>query len=157
MRGAFPFVLIVSQVKMSRYSPLLLCLFLIGCDETSEPNNRLATIPVKGIVRLDGKPLAGARIVLHSLEEREGIPRPVAKSDANGAFELRTYRAGDGAPQGNYRATISCRGPFAGKEEDREELGPELVPSRYVSVHSSDIAVAVFGTSVELKPWDLKH
>ncbi len=157
MRGAFLFIAIESQVKMSRYSPVLLSLLLVGCDEAPEPSNRLVTIPVKGIVRMDGKPLANARIVLHPVDEREGIPRPVGTSDVNGAFELRTYEAGDGAPEGNYRATISCRGPFQGKEEDRDELAPELVPSRYTSVHSSGITVSVSGTSVELKPWDLRR
>ena len=124
MRGAFLFIAIESQVKMSRYSPVLLSLLLVGCDEAPEPSNRLVTIPVKGIVRMDGKPLANARIVLHPVDEREGIP---------------------------------CRGPFQGKEEDRDELAPELVPSRYTSVHSSGITVSVSGTSVELKPWDLRR
>ncbi len=142
---------------MIRYLSLLFCLALVGCEETPGPSNRLATIPVKGIVRLNGQPLANARIVLHPLEGQEGIPRPVGTSDANGAFELRTYVAGDGAPQGNYRATVSCRGPFEGKEEDRDELAPELVPSRYTSAYSSDIAVSVFGTSVDLTPWDLRR
>jgi hypothetical protein len=157
MRGALLFIAIESQVKMSRYSPVLLCLLLVGCDETPEPSHRLVTIPVKGIVRMDGKPLANARIVLHPVDERAGIPRPVGTSDANGAFELRTYSASDGAPEGDYRATISCRGPFQGKEEDRDELAPELVPSRYTSVHSSGITVSVSGSSVELKPWDLRR
>jgi hypothetical protein len=132
-------------------------LLLVGCESDEPKPERVATIPVSGLVRFEGKPLAGARVVLHPIRPAEGIPRPVGVTDASGMFRLRTFVTDDGAPLGDYRVTVSCRGPYAGKEEDRDELAPELLPPKYTSPLTTEILVGIYGESVVLEPWNLRR
>lgn len=139
---------------MNRIFPLFILLCL-GCEPDKPQSNRLPTIPVSGSVLLNGKPLSGARIVFHPAEPREGIPRPTAITDPAGSFTLKTYEVGDGAPLGRYCATISCKGPYEGKEEDRDEVAPEIMPYQYLQPHTSGLIVDVEGNDVRLSPWKL--
>ena len=63
--------------------------------------------PVHGRVLLDGKPMAGAMVILHPAGDvgLNGL-RPRALADADGWFKIYTYVIGDGAPAGNYAVTI---------------------------------------------------
>ena len=135
--------------------PVLLLVFLAGCEVETPKGDQLPTIPVTGSIQFMGKSLPGARVVFHPAEPREGIPRPTGTTDANGTFTIRTYREGDGAPAGLYFVTISCKGPYEGKEEDRDEVAPELLPFRYLQAQSSGITANVFGDAVQLAPWNL--
>lgn len=139
---------------MNRIFPLFILLCL-GCESEKPRSNRLPTIPVSGSVSLNGKPLSGARIVLHPNEPREGIPRPTAITDSAGSFSIKTFEVGDGAPAGRYFATISCKGSYEGKEEDRDEVAPEIMPYQYLQPHTSGLIVDVEGNEVRLMPWKL--
>lgn len=139
---------------MHRIIPLLI-LFCLGCEPDQPSSNRIPTIPVSGSVSLNGKPLSGARIVLHPNEPREGIPRPTAITDSAGSFSFKTFEVGDGAPAGRYLATISCKGPYEGKEEDRDEVAPEIMPYQYLQPQTSGLMVDVEGNEVHLTPWKL--
>ena len=134
---------------------ILLLVLLAGCDFETPKGPPLTTIPVTGSIQFMGKALPGARVVFHPAETREGIPRPSGTTDANGNFTIRTYREGDGAPAGLYFVTISCKGTYEGKEEDRDEVAPELLPFRYLQPHTSGITANVFGDTVQLAPWKL--
>jgi hypothetical protein len=61
---------------------------------------------------LDGKPMAGAMIILHPQAEvgLDGL-RPRALADADGWFNIYTFKIGDGAPLGQYAVTIQPKKP----------------------------------------------
>ena len=68
--------------------------------------------PVHGRVLLDGKPMAGAMIILHPVGDigLNGL-KPRARADADGWFKVYTYAIGDGAPAGQYAVTIQPNKP----------------------------------------------
>jgi len=61
-------------------------------------------VKVRGVVKLDGEPVAGAVVVFHN-DGQEGRPA-VGQTDKNGVFNLGTFRSADGALRGSYKVTI---------------------------------------------------
>ena len=71
-----------------------------GVDQTAD------LVPVRGKVRLDGQPVAGAYLVFRP----EGATKGGGGSgvtDENGLYELRSPDGRMGAPVGNYRVVVS--------------------------------------------------
>ena len=83
------------------------CMSAASCS-----NKGLPLYPVHGRVLLDGKPMAGAMIILHPAGDvgLNGL-RPRALADADGWFKIYTYSIGDGAPAGQYAVTIQPKKP----------------------------------------------
>ncbi|HEY1861644.1 MAG TPA: hypothetical protein VGG61_14890, partial [Gemmataceae bacterium] len=80
---------------------------------------------------------------LHPLEATQsGAVRPSATTDENGYFVLSSYHAEDGAPPGEYIATVEWRKP---KQLDSEASmqGPNLLPARYSKPATSDLRITV--------------
>jgi hypothetical protein len=61
--------------------------------------------PVRGIVTLDGKPVAGATVVFVPDGDTEGRPA-TGYTAADGTFRLTTFRTDDGALSGSYRVVV---------------------------------------------------
>src|SRR6185369_2161059 len=77
-------------------------LALAGCGEKELP-----VFPVAGKVSYAGQVPVGAQVVLHSTSD--SLPPtvvPTATVQPDGSFQLSVYRPGDGAPAGDYVATI---------------------------------------------------
>jgi hypothetical protein len=92
------------------YLVTVLALVLAGCGRR--------TIPVQGVITLDGVPLAGATVLF--MPEGSGAGRPASGYTADdGMFELMTYQPGDGALPGTYRVLI--RKSEAAKDRDTAE------------------------------------
>src|SRR3984893_8600905 len=93
-----------SIARTLRRLPVILsiCLGAVSCS-----NKGLPLYPVHGRVLLDGKPMAGAMVILHPAGDvgLNGL-KPRALADAEGWFKIYTYVIGDGAPAGNYAVTI---------------------------------------------------
>jgi hypothetical protein len=79
-----------------------------GCDRHQE-----ATYGVSGtIMDAGGNPAVGAVVVFRSLAVGStDAVRPSAVVDEHGAYRLTTYRAGDGAPPGDYAITVIWPSP----------------------------------------------
>ena len=104
-----------------------LALSLTGCSET---NSQLPVFPVRGTVLLKGKPLANALVAVHPIDTSD--PRATscrATTDANGRFTISTYKANDGAPKGDYKATVECY-QLKGSGSSLEP-GPNVLPVKY--------------------------
>jgi hypothetical protein len=84
----------------------LLAFCFAGCDSGEE---RPELQPATGMLAINGKVPVGATIVLHPadgqpFDSRGTKPQATVKPD--GAFELTTYQAGDGAPVGEYAVSV---------------------------------------------------
>ena len=91
-------------------------IMIVGCG-----SNRLATVPVRGEVRVDGKPVAGVQVVFHPVvhpvdgtDGRLAKLRPTGRTAADGTYEIGTYEMADGAPLAEYLLTAEW---FAGGPE----------------------------------------
>jgi hypothetical protein len=86
---------------------VVVCMGAASCS-----NKGLPLYSVHGRVLLDGKPMAGAMVILHPVGDvgLNGL-KPRALADADGWFKIYTYVVGDGAPAGNYAVTIQPKRP----------------------------------------------
>ena len=74
---------------------------ILGCGDSG----RVPVYPVRGKVTLDGQPAVGAYVIFYPTTKEEERVRlePRGVTNEVGEFILRTYEAGDGAPEGDYQ------------------------------------------------------
>src|SRR5262249_8394021 len=128
---------------------LCMCSFLLlaGCGGPK----RKAVYPARGkILDAEGKPAVGGTIILHpgSAQAEDSQPKPPAPVDANGDFILTTYLENDGAPAGEYVATIEWR-PVP--KRPSEEL-PDRLEGKFRSVSDSPFRLTIEAKPNELAP-----
>ena len=81
-----------------------LVVVLAGCGK----KGWVETYPVKGTVRVDGKPANGATVSFYPKEIVGDKPyHPSGQTNENGEFNLSTFVTDDGAPAGEYDVTIT--------------------------------------------------
>jgi hypothetical protein len=153
----------VVWVTMKKDGPLLANVMLDGIlpenlqtpesDEPGVKTNRLATVPVKGRITLDGKPLAGVTVTL--LRPLPPLGTRTLRADAlteeDGTFVLSTYTAGDGAPVGSYRVTVARTGrayydgdlPKAPAAKDVNVVPPPAVPAKYTATATTPLTAEI--------------
>ena len=77
-----------------------LCLAIVGCGGPERPE----MVPVSGVVKHGGKPVAGAEVSFHNDES----PRAAqGVTDAEGKFQLTTFDDGDGAVVGLHKVAVA--------------------------------------------------
>lgn len=101
-----------------------------------------APIDVKGLVTIDGKPLADASVGL--FPDVYGTGRAcMGKTDKTGAFSLQTYvdssNTVPGVEPGSYHAIVTK----LAKVQPRDGGIKSDIPTRYADVHTSDLKVVV--------------
>jgi hypothetical protein len=124
-----------------------------GCGKVDPSQVRV--FPVKGQVQFEGQATPGALIVLHPARADPQAPRPRGKVNKDGTFALSTYRPNDGAPSGDYTATVEWP-TFVGSGED-VRVGPNLLPPKYGNPKTSDLRVRVAEGSNQLQPIQLRR
>lgn len=110
--------------------------------------SRPATVPVRGVVKLDGTAVAGATVLF---QPAQGVPGR-AITGADGTFELTTFANGDGALVGRHRVAVS-KFTMSGVEETAGGVsGPVaaagvketwVTPRRYATTAESGLEVEV--------------
>src|SRR5262245_43879983 len=92
-----------------------------GCGGSSGP------VPVRGVVKLDGQPIANAAVIF--VPQAPGGREAYGSTDANGAFRLTTTKPDDGALPGKYKVVIQPPGPAGGSTPfDDPGKAPAAVP-----------------------------
>lgn len=119
------------------------------------PVRPVAVHPVQGKVILDGQPLANAAIVLHRVGDSK-LPlnlHPRAKASEDGTFKLETFDPADGAPDGDFVATV-----FLTQETEvdgEKQAGPNLLPAVYAKPETSPLRLKITSSTKELHPLEL--
>ena len=154
--------------RCSRLAWLLFCCggacVFAGCSRYVEDKwsrARPLTYPVRGTVQYDGRSVSGAVVTFMGRSTSGADLAAVGLTDANGRFELKTYRPGDGAILGSHRVTIEKRSlggsepdtgkPFASQQEYEAQRGaaagsPKIVrelPAKYGSFETSGLTAEV--------------
>jgi len=119
------------------------------------PSRPVAVHPVSGRVILDGQPLANAAIVLHRVGDSK-LPanlHPRGKANEDGTFSLETFDTADGAPDGDFVATVFLT---QDTEVDGEpQAGPNLLPAVYSKPETSPLKLKITAATKELNPLEL--
>ncbi|WP_406697453.1 hypothetical protein V5E97_01215 [Singulisphaera sp. Ch08] len=125
-----------------------LAMLVTGC---SSDDGRVPVFPVKGKVSVAGEVPEGALIVFYpTTAGGETELRPSAKVKPDGSFSLTTYDADDGAPSGDYTATIQWNKIIKNGKDFK--AGPDLIPKSYASRESSLWKIKVAEAPNELEP-----
>lgn len=128
---------------MTRPRSLVLFLMTLTVYSCSQASKRPPLYTVKGRVFFEGSPAVGAVVIFHAIgEEKTNASRPRGKTDVNGDFDLTTYKAGDGAPNGEYVVTVEWK-----KIEDHPEQGTDLLPAEYADPKTSRLRAAIVAGS----------
>ncbi len=109
-----------------------------GCGN----KGRVPVYPVSGkVLTADKKPAVGAMVTLHpvSATADNGL-RPVGRVDADGFFQLTTYMENDGAPAGEYVATVVWPTP---KKTPLEPEGPDRLGGKYARPETSPFKLKI--------------
>ena len=102
------------------------CVAAVGCS------NQPQVAPVRGIVKMDGKPLPGGGIMFEPIAS--GDNKIVGKSafgqiQQDGSFVLTTYKDGDGALIGSHHPVV-----FENRQEDDENSPHPTVPGPNIGI-----------------------
>lgn len=123
---------------------LITAVSLPGCrSETQVP-----VYPVSGKVSFKGAAANGAQVVLHPVGAASAKDvTPIAHVKEDGTFRVTSYKAEDGAPAGEYVATIEWF-----KVDDSGGRGPNVLPPQYASPASSPVKISVASVATEIPP-----
>jgi hypothetical protein len=107
--------------------------------------------PVNGRVSVAGEVPEGALVVLYPARKLgEEELRPSGRVAKDGSFRLTTYEADDGAPTGEYTATVQWN-KLVKKGRDYA-AGPNVVPKAYANPETSAWKIKVAEAPNELPP-----
>lgn len=125
-----------------------LAAWLTGCGGAE---GRVPVYPATGKVTVAGEVPEGALVVLYPA--RAGVEaelRPSGKVRHDGSFSLTTYDADDGAPKGDYTATIQWNKLV--KKGSDYAAGPNVIPRTYAAPETSPWKVQVGEARKEFAP-----
>jgi hypothetical protein len=114
-----------------------------GCSGSRLP----ATIPVRGVVTINGRPLAGGTVMFTPAVTGNGrVAQGVIGKD--GAFTLSSFRPDDGVIAGVYAVAVTST--IKGTEPIERDRGTgfggkSAIPIRYTDPTTSGLAVTVAG------------
>jgi hypothetical protein len=111
------------------------CLMIAGCGRSE-----LRTVPVKGKVSYNGKPVAKAMVKFEPASAQKSRPA-MGTTDDDGNYTAGTTATAKGLMPGEYKVSIlAYLPPPAGKKAD---IGPLAIPKRYTDVNSSGLTASI--------------
>lgn len=133
----------------------VVALSVSGCgDQLRQP-----TYEASGEIRLNGRPLPNATIVLHAVDKSQfkWAELPQATTNDEGKFSLHTYDSNDGAPAGEYKVGIAVFGRTVeiGDDQVVHDKNERLLPTKYNSPDTSGLTMTIAPTKNELPPLEL--
>ena len=139
---------------MRRHWSMVLALAVLGAMAGCGGPDRPMTVPVSGIVRYAGQPVAGADVVF---QPQQG-PMATGQTDEQGRFQLMTFQPGDGAVPGEYAVMISKKEAVV---DPRQPENPypqvrDVLPPRYGNATQSRLTVRVQAAQRNDFPFDLQ-
>jgi hypothetical protein len=140
-------------MRLSSFALSALFSIALGCNKQSDPIESRS--PVRGSVKVAGKPAAGLVVRFHlepgTADER--APKLVeALTDAGGAFRVSQNAPDDGLAPGKYVVTFFW--PPGGDAE--APASADQLKGRYSNPEKSQFRIEVQSRSNELPPFELK-
>lgn len=146
----------VAWITMKKDKPLIANVLLDGVlpsdlktpdsEEKGTVVKKKPTFPVSGKLTLEGKPVVGGTITLHTYNTETEKWASVCDgvTDASGNFKLTTYSKFDGAPAGQYAVTVvkTGKGYYDGEIKEQTQL-----PEKYATPATSPVRVPILENS----------
>lgn len=125
----------VRGLRTSGVLALFGLVILAGCGGEAGfgAKGRVKTVPVTGKVSFMGNPLAGAMV---SFSPKGAQPAAGGMTDDSGRFKLTTYRAGDGAAEGDFTVLVAMTEAPAADANANADHGTDPTKS-YGTSHSA--------------------
>ncbi|HEV7281206.1 MAG TPA: hypothetical protein VGN57_13465 [Pirellulaceae bacterium] len=100
------------------------------------------TFKTAGKATFKGQPIEGATLILHRQgEPLADVPAPSARVNVDGSFATTTFASGDGAPAGEYVATVEWRKQVQVRGD--WTYGPNLLPPAYADPGRSPLRITI--------------
>lgn len=137
------------RLVLTAINPVVFCAIFVGCSQGGDrwTNSRAPVYKATGRVMLDGQPLEGVQVVLHSQELNLSA---TGRTDQFGRFSLTTYNEGDGFVEGTHPVSLSKRvweekpTRYDSPDEPQKALVPkELLPKRYTDASTSRLTAKI--------------
>jgi hypothetical protein len=125
----------------------IVVVFALGCGKSSDGPK---PYPVKGTLKVNGEPAAGATIAFYTTQPFKKTIIPNAITEADGSFTLMTYAPGDGAPVGDYEVTVLWPTYRVGRY-----IGPDRLNKAYTNPMKSGLKAEVKADDNVLPPLEL--
>jgi hypothetical protein len=131
------------MVTWASPAPVRVLACFVGILGTAGCGSRPAVYPVKGRVTFNGQPVTTGTVAFHATDDK--VPLVRGQLQADGSFELTTYRPGDGAPPGKYQVTVHAFTPGKGVEGRDADYRPPrpLVPLPYTRLDQTPLTGVV--------------
>ncbi|QDU35839.1 hypothetical protein Mal4_01210 [Maioricimonas rarisocia] len=138
-----------TRTRAAAACAMLLSLAAVGCSGSSGDQwteGRPETVPVTGVVTLNGEPLEGATV---AFEPQGGEHAAYGRTDEEGRFVLTTFEDGDGAVAGGYVVSVR-KSEVVTTPNPQDPNGPPLkseqidyVPEKYTRSRTSELEALV--------------
>ena len=129
--------------------------FAVSLFWMHSPLRPVEVYPVKGRVVLEGQPLPNASVVLHHVGKSK-LPlglQPHATASEDGSFVVGTFESADGAPEGEFVATVYLRNPIV---VDGDIIpGPNVLPAVYSRPDTSPFRLKITRETKEISLLEL--
>ena len=131
----------------------LVCGLFVGCEPSYVAP--VATFKTAGKATFKGQPIDGATLILHRQgEPLADVPAPSARVNADGSFATTTFAAEDGAPAGEYVATVEWRKQV--QKNGDWTYGPNLLPAAYADPGKSPLKITIAEGDNVLPPIEIR-
>lgn len=148
-----------SEATSFRTPQVVFIAFLLGLSAACGPAGLPNMVPIRGTVRVDGKPLNEGTVLylpIGSGRQARGDIQP------DGSFQLTTLREGDGAQYGEYQVVVIAYKPHPGEptREQIEAMGGKIerefaIPEKYTQGETSGITDTVDANHSQVKEIEL--
>lgn len=126
---------------------------LSGCGSAKQPWE--ITHPASGQVTFNGYPIKGAQVVLTPVDPKIPVTvRPTGETDESGKFVLGTQDKSDGAPEGDYKVTVTWT-PLD-NSTGSPVRGSNLIPPQYSQLDQTQLQVKVAKGGSQFQTFEIR-
>jgi hypothetical protein len=114
-------------------------------DEPGSKRTKVPVYAVRGRAFYEGTPIPGAVVVLTPSADSKKAARASGIVQADGTLKLTTYRADDGAGEGEYTVTVTWR-----EKLRNGKAGDSLLPERYGKADQTPLKASIQPETTEI-------
>ncbi len=145
-------------LPLTAASILVLAAYCLFFPNLLGKTKRLNVVPAEGVVNFQGKATPGAVVFLHPVGVKDlNYPTPRGTVMADGTFVLGSYTESDGAPVGEYQATVQWFPKVENPEKNDGVMPRNQLPVKYARAETSGLSVRIQEGDNKIPAFQLKQ